>query len=253
MLTDLVVRGVALQELGVRRGYTVGQGQWIERSWKGTAEEILELEPIIYSAGFSYEIQEGPLWTLVARAFGNIPGEPELTEKWSYAVVTSEKNILESNDKIVSSLSERELKGLKGYYENPLTNVKPPVHTPNGKIIAQLLEYGVTTKNISQLVFRLSVIADINADLSDYIFWNNKVLSNNEFITGEGLPTNYIALVPDDTNPGPLFGDMATITMEYGWLKNVTQVDDYSYSRLVLNIEWVYGLYPRELYDFVSA
>lgn len=246
-------------------------------NWAGTEAQVRATGSNYFSHGWNVVYTNGNPWTGVAKLESEVSGDgitpvvdsgSIVTVNWSLHYKTTEKEILHANVQQISWLSqlnENQVNILERRFSDPppagqsLQGAEPTFNatwsgsTPTtfsgsytaGDVIWNMAQIGFKTIPIITPVLRVSVTANSAATLTAFTGNIYRYYTKSSLATTIGIPTNFSAAMPQDTDPS----SSATkgITCYYGWLKQPPTVDQNGIT-LSVQQEYEYGLYPSNIY-----
>lgn len=260
MKTTLDHSGISIQELPKKITASKQTGTTTTRYFKGKSEDITAMYNLLYEAGYSVAITEGPLWLLEASIGSSVDGsgnptnnENELVVQWELLSQPQEKSILESNEVFVRMLPAVYLKAIKDAIKNQTGELALPYnpniwegHTTAANALYNLIQHGYERYVFNQPILRRSVSPYINFPLQNFTSNVGNIYSTNTLKSVENIPANFAYVLPVDVDPDP--ADTDDIVLHWGWLKQYPSVMQVSNQRLQVNQDWVYGLYSHIVY-----
>ena len=224
-------------------------------SWRGRIDRLLPLCSSLYLAGYSYNITggNGGIYTLEATVGGDPTGtfnnaSPETVDNWELLNNKVQKDILESDNTIVNSLSGADVNDIKDALKNPPTGNSDPAFTNNATNclkVYNLMAAGVTSVQIFQPTLRHTWIVPRGASIK-YEFTNaGKILSTSTLISTEGVPPDFVVS----------FATLASgsvtrsgVPLSWGWFKSQPSVNITARGSREVHAEWEFGLWATDIY-----
>lgn len=261
--------GVVL--VGRRNKFTQGVGVQFEQTYRGPFQMVSNLGDLQRSVGWTVEFtsKNSPLVDLVATITTTPGGNPnsDFQDSWELARNSVQKELLESDHPLISTLDATNLAELKKYMANPDLFV-----TDNGfsAVVAgtgpsydaatylwDLFQSGVKNVEVRQPILRLTRTISLLYTSSTSLNNVDKVLTTSTMMADSGVPSDYVIdlgiLFDNLTSRVALKSDGSqaradSLVLKFGWLKDVTALSRYGSQRQTIVSEWKLGLYDTKLY-----
>jgi hypothetical protein len=233
---------------GVTYGQQVGRGGYQKRRWKVTnSTDIGTLVSALAASGYSYEVQPQGQITIVEGTLdydnGGSPTTTVLSTIWERDVHVAEKDVLESNITLVSSLSDSDKRTIRDFigHDYPMS----PALTGNALTVYKLMLNGFKTWTIYQPIIKRTWIAANSYSVAASDTNVGLILTAAQMTSLEGAPGGLLYALPASGT-----GSRSDIALKVGYLKMPCRVHQQGDGRWQITQEWHYGHWAGDLYSW---
>jgi len=231
---------------------TDGSGTTV-RTFQASGSAQLEALQDSLGTSYSYELQEGPVWTLTATLSYNInTGETAPTPQWTFTNTRGSQHIFDSNIALVSNLDTDTRERIRARLKNPQVPIPLVKRGSDSQLSNATIVYKWLSANVdSRLATTINVTRTITVSKSYVNSWaqNNGgyVLSRSTLISNTGCPNYIYSRLPiggykNRSNGLRVYG---------GYLEIPEDRQDVSNNQVQLSSTWIYDEYPEGWYQIV--
>ena len=248
--------GLSIAEQPEEFSYSQRNGGISTRIWRGVYSSLETIASQLKSAGWNYTLKRGmgDIWTLTGTlggdedGSGGIGANQEATDTWELLSNKVEKDLLETDDPLITALSSDEIGQIRHFINNPPDDATSPAFTnPTDQLpVYNLMQSGVKSVPIESAILRHTKIVPRNQP--SVIDYGNtgKIFTVAQLRGKEGCPPDF--LIPlDQFDSGSI--TTSNIAKRWGWKKNLPTLQLTNFSRREVHLEYEFGLWPTDLFD----
>ena len=231
------------------------QGPYLTRSWHGTRAAIAAQYSLCVASGASCEVKQGiGVDELEARYAVHAGGEGGVIESdlpidnWEFHASHVEKDVLEADVEVINNISDENKAVIRDLIANPPAKGEDPVdafdpedpYSVDAFAVYVLMVNGLRSIRVNAPVLRrtrtVSNVYVIKAALTHV----GQILSTATLMAFEDIPATVLFNLPTDTSK--------RTGLKYGWFKMHPTVRVAARQKMVIELEYEYGLWPTIIY-----
>jgi hypothetical protein len=242
-----------------RYGWSRGRGDYLIRTWRGTAQACLDRARIARASGIEVEVTEAYGLFTITETFdaeqsplGDGTAEQEIT--WEFDAAEQVKDLLEANLEQSGNLrlTKEEIKLIRAMLEDDELENEFPAQSPPAIILA-LEQRGVRERILFAPTIRgtqaVSIKFSVENDKTPLFANVNRILRTETLFVQEGVPRTLLQGWPGLAQEDPeVPADPDALDLAYGWLKKFPKQTLSAFNRNQIAREYNYGLWSTFLY-----